>query len=30
MLFSGLIFLAKKIDELMQREISDEGPSKSV
>jgi hypothetical protein len=25
MLFSGLIFLAKKIDELMQREISDEG-----
>jgi len=25
MLFGGLIFLAKKIDELMQREISDEG-----
>ena len=25
MIFSGLIFIAKKIDELMQREISDEG-----
>jgi len=25
MIFKGLIFIAKKIDELMQREISDEG-----
>jgi hypothetical protein len=25
MIISGLIFLAEKIDELMQREISDEG-----
>ena len=25
MIFSGLIFLAKKIDELIQKEISDEG-----
>lgn len=25
MIFKGLIFIAEKIDELMQREISDEG-----
>lgn len=25
MIFGGLIFLAKKIDELIQKEISDEG-----
>jgi hypothetical protein len=25
MIFKGLIFIAKKIDELMQRETSDEG-----
>jgi hypothetical protein len=25
MIFKGLIFIANKIDELMQREISDEG-----